>query len=200
MIAESEFADIYEELLRRPLPVNMYRLKAGQGQSQSFGIVNRRSLPPDYSRQCWKRPELYKLLLEFGEKHVPFPFNAITVNINYQTLPHYDKHNVGDSYLVAFGEYTGGELEVFEGKLKGIHDINRKPVIEDFSKVLHGTRPFEGWRMSLVYYTIACDVPPPSVRKVGDQWVFFRGDVPCSGLPHPLYGNQNGVRQKRIHA
>ena len=111
MIPKTEFQAIISELQRQPLQENKYRLQSGGGKSQAFGVVNRRCLAPDYSRQCWLRPYLYKLLVDFGNKHVKdISWNAITVNQNYKADKHYDKHNLGPSFLVAFGDYTGGEL------------------------------------------------------------------------------------------
>lgn len=191
-IPEAAFRDLYLELYDHPLPVNKYRNIAGTGRSQTFGVVNRRCLPPDYSRQCWLRPYLFKLLLDFAETYVDISWNAVTVNQDYRAAPHYDKNNVGDSFLVAFGNYTGGELEIHEGPSLGFKDIRHKPIKMDFSKVLHSVRPFEGHRYSLVFYKYdlgTTELPSCSVKKLGDKWRFFRGDqliLPSRGLPHPL--------------
>jgi len=195
MISASEFADIISELKRQPLSVNAYRNKAGSGRSQAFGVVGRRSLPPDYSRLCWLRPYLYKLLLEFATKHVKIPFTSITVNQNYAAAPHKDKGNVGDSFLVAFGDYQGGDLELLEGNMKGIHDIRYKPLITDFSKVLHSVKGFTGDRYSLVFYTAKKSegLPLPSVELLEGKYVFKRGGEVVKGLPHPLKGRKKDL-------
>ena len=193
MIAASEFTDIMNELERQPIPPNLYRNKAGSGRSQAFGVVNRRCLPADYSRLCWTRPYLYKLLLDFGSKHVKIPYTSITVNQNYRAAPHKDKGNVGESFLVSFGEYTGGELEIFEGPLKGVHNVHQKPLVTDFSKVLHSVREFTGNRISLVFYTAknASGLPPAKIEYEQGKYVFYRGDEKMmSGLPHPLKGRK----------
>ena len=190
MIPASAFEPLLQELRNRPLEMNKYRDVCGEGRSQAFGIVNRRCLPPDYSRQCWKRPYLYKLLLDFAKEYVTVPFNAITVNQNFKCQPHRDKNNQGNSFLIAFGDYTGGELEIHEGERKGLHNINRTPIIDDFSKLLHSVKEFEGERYSLVFYTFAhkkwkADVPESEVKEVDGKWLFYRGGVVCAGLPHP---------------
>lgn len=193
-IPAEAFKPIIDELVRRPLEFNAYRNTAGEGRSQAFGLVNRRCLPPDYSRQCWKRAYLYKLLLDFGEQYVKIPFNAITLNQNYRADKHRDKHNIGDSFLVAFGSYTGGDLLIHEGDLSGNHNIWCKPVITDFAKVLHSVDVFSGERYSLVYYQLTsprmpAEIPPPSVVQQDGKWVFKRGDVVITnGLGHPLAG------------
>lgn len=173
---------IYRELKQRPIYSNPDR-NCGRGQSMALGVVNRRSAPTDYSRWCWKRPELYGLVLEFAENNFPdFPFTSITVNQNFQCEKHRDKGNIGDSIVVAFGNYTGGELILYEGEKEGIHNICNRPIQDDFRKNLHSVAPFTGDRCSLVFYTVECDVPPPSVRN----GKFYRGEVECNGLPHPL--------------
>jgi hypothetical protein len=191
--------DIELELERLPISINKYRPSSGDGRSQAFGIVNRRCLPPDYSRQCWLRPYLYHLLLEYGRNHVPFAFTSVTVNQNYKADPHKDKGNVGQSYLVGFGDYTGGDLEIHEGPLKGLHDV-RTPIIADFTKILHSVKDFQGTRYSLVYYTCKKSegLPGASVEFQDSKWVFLRGGVVCKSLPHPLAGRKRVNQTQQI--
>ena len=206
MLPASAFQAIKEELERQPLNLNRYRKVAGDGRSQAFGVVGKRCMPPDYSRQCWRRPYLYKLLLDFASEHVHIPFNSITVNQNYKAGKHYDKNNIGQSFLVAFGDYTGGELQIHEGDLSGSHDIRCKPVVADFSKILHSVSDFQGNRYSLVFYQYSDDrwptpdLPPPSVVLDDGKWKFKRGDKIIErreGLPHPLRGYQR--KQSEAH-
>ena len=195
-IPAEDFAAIEEELKKTPLMKNLYR-SSGIGRSQVFGVVNRRCLPADYSRWCWKRPYLYRLLLDFAEKHVRIPFTSITVNQSYPCLPHKDKNNIGESFLVAFGNYNRGELKIHDGdaSLQGEHDICRKPIVADFSKITHSVLPFEGERFSLVFYVNKGHhrekpvLPEPKVIREDGKWVFYRGDEKINakkGLPHPL--------------
>lgn len=197
-IPAADFTDIISELERRPLDINNYR-GSGIGRSQVFGIVNRRCLPADYSRWSWKRPYLYHLLLEFAKKHVKIPFTSITVNQSYPCAAHKDKNNIGESFLVAFGDYFGGELKIHEGELEGDHNIFRKPIVADFSKITHSVLPFVGNRYSLVFYTNKgnhrnpVDVPLPSVVQEDGKYFFYRGSeriYPNIGLPHPLRGRK----------
>jgi|688.fasta_scaffold07436_9 hypothetical protein len=195
------FDEIIQELQRQPLPMNEYRISSGSGRSQVFGVVGRRCLPPDYSRLCWTRPYLYKLLLDFGKQHVPIPWNAITCNQSYKADKHYDKNNVGDSFLVSFGKYTGGDLLIHEGDLSGNHNICYKPIVTDFSKVLHSVEEFEGERYSLVYYYYknnrSVELPLPSVKEEEGKYYFYRGTSKITkeeGLPHPLRGRKKEQR------
>jgi hypothetical protein len=202
-IPEEAFVDILQELRRKPLDVNKYRNSVGIGRSQAFGVVNKRSLPPDYSRQNWRRPKLFYHLIEFADKYVPIAWNAITVNQNYQAGPHKDKHNRGNSFLVAFGDFTGGELEFHEGTRLGLHDIRHKPVIENFSAYTHSVKDFQGERYSLVFYQFWTprlpDLPPFSVRIEDGEYFFYRGDEKITeenGLPHPLRGYKRPPKAK----
>jgi hypothetical protein len=198
-----DFAEIIKELERQPISVNKYRTTAGDGRSQAFGVVGRRGLPPDYSRQCWLRPYLYKLLLDFGDKHITHSYTSITVNQNFKAAPHRDKGNVGVSTVVAFGEYLGGELEIFEGESKGVYNMKHQPITTDFSKALHSVRDFQGNRYSLVYYTAkkSDHLPLPSVKEVDSKLAFYRGEELIKGLPHPLKGRKktlgNIIREER---
>jgi len=201
-IPQEAFNEIIKEIERRPIGINYYRLKSGLGRSQVFGIVNRRSLAPDYSRNCWQRPKLYYHLLEFGKKYVTIPWNSITVNENYKADKHYDKNNKGDSFLVGFGDYEKGNLIIHEGDLSGNHDIKYNPIITDFSKVLHSVEDFEGNRYSLVYYFYErkdrknMELPEPSVEIIDNEYIFYRGDEPISkkeGIPHNLKGKKKKV-------
>ena len=192
-IPPEAFTEILQELETHPLQTNEYRNKAGSGRSQTFGIVGKRSLPPDYSRQNWLRPKLFYHLQEFAKKYVDISWNSITVNQSYQADKHYDKNNIGDSFLVAFGSYTGGRLQIHEGPLLGSHDVCFKPIQTDFSKILHSVEAFEGDRYSLVFYWFqnsrSVPLPPCSVKKEGDKYFFYRGEEKITrknGLPHPL--------------
>jgi hypothetical protein len=200
-IPAEEFAPIIAELQRQELPINRYRKKLGPaGRSNAFGAVNRRCLPVDYSRLNWCRPYLYKLLLDLGAKYVPFPFTSITVNSNYSAGPHKDRGNYGNSFLVAFGDYSGGELNIAEGELSGNYSVKNLPLITDFTTQTHSVKPWIGNRYSLVYYNlkrIPLNLPPPSVKLEGNKYIFYRGDVAITRkkpLPHPLKGRSKSVQ------
>jgi hypothetical protein len=209
-LTDSDFIAIETELRRLPLDINAYRVKSGLGRTQAFGVVGRRSMAPDYSRNCWTRTYLYKLLLDFGKKHVTdISWNAITVNQDYQAEKHRDKHNLGPSYLVAFGNYEGGSLVIHEGDLSGEHNICHQPIITDFSKIFHSVNDFIGTRYSLVYYNYdlswkgeVVKLPPPYIEYNNDKWNFFRGTelIGKEGLPHPLKGRKKAIQTPRTPA
>ena len=184
MIPATAFQALADELNKRNLRINSGRKNSGKGRSQTFGVVRKRISAPDYSRHCRDRPFLYKLLMEFSA-HLPatLAWNSICVNQNYQCLPHKDTLNTGDSLVVAFGNFLGGEL-VIEGKE---YDARHKPVVMNFSQNLHWVKPFTGNRYSMVFYytdtsfkKTATVLPEPSVRfdELINKYVFFRGEMP----------------------
>lgn len=96
-----------------------------------------------------KNPELYEKLKELMKNHDPeFEFSTITVNRNFLCQPHKDKGNNGESYIIGFGDYTGGELNIEGDK----YDIKYKFLKFDGGKKTHWVEPFEGNRYTAVFY------------------------------------------------
>lgn len=199
---ESAFRLIDEHLKTKKLQVNRYRGKVGEGKSQCFGMVGKRSMPPDLSRQSWLDPRLHGLLMDFGRMYVPIPFTSIQVNDSFRCKAHKDKGNVGQSYIVAFGNFQGGELVLDISGVKTSHNIRHRPILFDGSQIEHETSEFTGRRISIVYHTIKSKPNLPMVRQLSEyetvvvsgvwmiacrypgQPVFYLG--PKKGLPHPL--------------
>ena len=175
-IPASAFQPIIDEIQRRCLPLNNERKTSGKGRSVAFGVVKKRTSENGYSRHCRDRPHLYSLILQFAKAHVPssLVWNSIQCNENYECRPHLDSGNEGLSLVVAFGSYVGGEL-VIEGTK---YDIKHTYIINDFTNKLHWVEPFKGNRYSLVFYytPVETNLPPPSVRLIGDKWIFYNGE------------------------
>lgn len=147
----SLFGSLIQMLEKRPLAVNKYRAKSGEGRSQCFGIVKQRNHKYCGSRLNKERPEVYAELLRIGNHILPadFTYLSIQVNQNYETLEHKDVGNRGMSCIVGFGDYTGGELVIEETPV----DIHHKTVFFDGSVYRHHTAPYSGNRYTLVYHT-----------------------------------------------
>ena len=182
---------IYCELNRRKLPLSRDRRLAGKGRTACFGIVKKRVYAPHYSRHCWTRPFLYKLLLEFGEQYITHEYSSIQINQNYDCKPHVDKGNIGVSTEVAFGDYhSGGQLYIMEGPLAGHHNIKNTPMTADFTKYKHTVDPWSGGdRISIVYFTMK-NRPKfntkPKFKEEGSKCIF---DLPKLDHPNKLYLN-----------
>lgn len=105
----------------------------------------------DLSRMSKKYPELYEKLKQIMHEHDPeFEFTTITLNKNFQCARHIDSNNVGESYIIGFGDYNGGgELNVENEK------INIKYKFHKFngSNQYHWVEPWSsGDRYTIVYY------------------------------------------------
>jgi len=211
----TDFAQILHELQRKPLPVNHDRIMAGKGKSQAFGVIRRWSYRPWLSRNTWMRPELWQFLQDFAAEHVPIHWDAIQVNDNYESMPHRDKGNKGLSYIVGFGNYTGGELMCdVSGEAKS-YDINHIGHVFNGSQITHWTAPWEGQRYSLVFfsiewplkfvpYRITCRLTPEGteISDEYDQAIFIldrKGHVVRTirpGLPMPWRGRLTARGQR----
>ena len=150
--APESFQPLIDELTQHTLATNYDRAMAGTGKSQAFGVIRRWSYRPWLSRNTWMRPRLWQLLQEWGAAHLPagFTYDAIQVNVDFQSKAHKDKGNLGDSYIVGFGDYTGGELNVSEAA----HDIRHRGHLFNGAREWHWTSPWQGTRYSLVFFSI----------------------------------------------
>lgn len=153
-VPASDLQDLQLELTARQLYINPDRMRSGRGRSQAFGVIRRWSYRPWISRNCWLRPELWRMLLQFAAKHVPVEWDAVQVNDNYESKPHKDVGNRGDSYIVSFGNYVGGELVLDISGQEQIFDANRRGHLFNGSKIRHWNKPIVGRKFSLVFFKI----------------------------------------------
>jgi len=149
----------------------------------------------EISRVSRDNPELHRVLMEFGRMCSGKKFTSCCVNDSYQMAKHRDKHNVGESFIVGLGDYTGGELRIFrEGGSKD-YDI-RKGVFFDGYKYFHEVLPFEGRRYSLVYFN--CGSKKKTLTKSINGK--FRNEVqnyPNKNQVHPRGRTKKGARRKQ---
>lgn len=168
---------VLEELENTKFPLNSSRKNVSNKSTTSFamGDVNYRGQkkldgktrgPCKYNE---KFPELFKLLKKLIKLWKPnFKYTTIQVNKNVISLPHIDKNNVGPSYGIALGDFTGvgtatsgGDL-VVEGK-----EFCIKNKFKKFNGTLgHWITPFKGTRYSLIYFTHTFKPPCPSLRTI----------------------------------
>ena len=210
----SAFTDILAHLDGKRIGINTYRMGVGIGRSQCFGMVRKRSMPPDLSRQSWMDPRLHYLLMQFALNHVTVPFTSIQINENYKCAAHKDKHNDGISYIIGFGNYTGGELclDLSGGVQK--FNIRHRPMLFNGAETLHSTDEWVGSRYSLVFHTLVSPSKFPMVARlcyyeacvIGGIWK-IKMEIPGqevrylfgkNGLDHPLKGRKRKVETALI--
>lgn len=148
---------VLEELENTIFPKNISRNNISSKPTTCFvmGYVNYRGQQSlggrtkGPSRWNKKFPELYFLLKKYIQLYKPdFKYTTIQINKNVISKPHVDKNNVGPSYAIALGDFSGGDL-VIEGTAFNIKNKWKK-----FNGTLgHWITPFEGTRYSLIYFT-----------------------------------------------
>lgn len=157
-------SQVLDLLTNMEFPTNTSRKNIFRGKQQSYegfvlGLVNTRGMGKMISKKT-KMPK-YKPLYEASRKlmrvkNPNFKFSSIQFNKNQRTAKHKDGRNVGESYIIGLGTYTGGELVVYseDGRTSKKVDIKNKWFKFNGSKFPHETAPFKGQRYTLVYYNI----------------------------------------------
>jgi hypothetical protein len=149
-LTEEQINDLWEELKKTKLRICYSRHNSGIGRTQAFGIINVRGKGPGPAANNLKYPELFRKLMDFATQCFPFhEFDGIQLNHNYQSEMHLDKNNVGESIIVSFGDYEGGELVIEDM----VHDTRLQPVLFDGSLYRHWNKPIlKGDKYSLVFF------------------------------------------------
>ena len=147
---------INDEFNKRPKGISgtttRPKQSTGYGRSAGFGFIRKRSYAPAPSRMNTRWPELWNLIKQYGNT-IGIQWDGAQVNINCVCGKHKDKHNVGNSYLISGGSYTGGEL-VIENNM---YDCNNKPIIFNGSEMEHWNKEMEGFKWTIVFFT--CEIP-----------------------------------------
>jgi len=104
-----------------------------------------------------ENPNLMNMFKEYSDHHFnEFEWSEITINrmpSGTSIKEHLDKKNVGDSILVAFGDYNGGRTFVKDGTKYNIHDARKELIKFNGSEKLHSVNTVsDGIRYSLVFY------------------------------------------------
>jgi len=156
-------AKLYEELKKFQFPRQKRSnvLKKGDVGYNGFvlGIVQQWN--PTYKKVLssrTKKPkykDIYALArAEIKKAHPDFKYNSIQFNKSYKMAKHKDANNVGESYILGVGNYTGGELIIYDkdGKNPKKKDIKNKWFKYNGSLFPHEVAGFTGDRYSIVYY------------------------------------------------
>ena len=101
-------------------------------------------------------PILKEVFKEYTSLYLPpnYFWSQVQINYNFDIPRHTDSSNQGYSWIVGFGDYTGGELciELAEDNIKKV-DIRDVPLTFNGSLYPHWVEPFDGDRWSLVFFT-----------------------------------------------
>jgi len=125
------------------------------GRTMTFGFGDNRHGWNFYATNK-KHPEVFKALVEFGNRVVPkgWEYQGITLNHGVKAKKHVDSKNVGSSVIIGIGDFTGGEIRVWnaDGKDPQDKDLHDKPVMFNGGLLAHETQPFKGDRYTIIYY------------------------------------------------
>jgi hypothetical protein len=99
-------------------------------------------------------PELQEVFEEYRDLYFPhFQFKSVMINKNYQVGRHLDAKNVGESFLVTFGDFENGKTRLWnrDNEYEDL-DSRDNPISFDGSKFYHECLPFTGTRYALVFF------------------------------------------------
>jgi hypothetical protein len=129
---------------------NSSRLGFPEYRGGVWGLIKQRCRPTlQLSRWSVKYPEIYEEIQRIGNIICPFEYKSIQMNNNLVCPPHKDKNNKGNSLLISFGSYTGGEIVIEKNTYNAYH----LPTIFDGAKLEHWNNKIEGNKYSLVFFS-----------------------------------------------
>lgn len=143
------------------------------------GVQSRGRL--QFTRNTFKFPNLTRLILRYIQllPHLQdFECTSIQINRNLRTIPHRDSNNRGYSIGWAVGNWTGGDLFLYDPhgieqlvvsdttcKVASMGDILpgrrldvHQPVCFD-GNTIHATMPFQGDRVMMVFFCVKRNLP-----------------------------------------
>jgi hypothetical protein len=123
---------------------------AGKGSRSGYRkMLSMKTREPRYKKLFKETKKLMRL------KEPNFKFTSVQYNKNHRAARHRDAKNTGVSYIVGLGDYTGGELIIYDKNEKNPvkHDIKNKFNTFNGSIYPHETAPFKGERYTLVFYS-----------------------------------------------
>lgn len=151
-VLKRDIQPILEILKNIQVPINYDRERAkkggaGRGRSVLLGEnIRKKGVLTKFTQS---HPELYQQVQALARKYIPFAVKHFMLNKNYQTQPHRDSKNVGESIIFSFGDYEGGDL-IIEGRKRKTH-LNM--VRMNGSTQTHWNLPItKGTRYSLIFF------------------------------------------------
>ena len=98
-------------------------------------------------------PELMDIMEEFRDLYFPdFKFTHLMLNKNYPVDWHLDAANVGESVIIAVGDFLNGEIEIKKDSDVLVVNVHNKPYKFNGSKLQHRAGKFTGDRYAVVFF------------------------------------------------
>tara|TARA_R110001592_G_scaffold107992_4_gene302013 strand:- start:478 stop:948 length:471 start_codon:yes stop_codon:yes gene_type:complete len=96
--------------------------------------------------------KIYELLKQIAPPD--FEYTSIQVNKNVKCGKHIDRYNKKDSAIIGLGDYTEGELRIYD-KNNSFQDVDIKNKFHIFNgSNYHETLDWTGTRYSVVYFSL----------------------------------------------
>jgi len=137
--------------------------------SDTLGLLRDRCGDLHLTVATRRYPQVPELMNRWLQDRIPkeakgFVWTTINVNCNYAAAVHRDQGNFGPSFIKAFGDFTGGELDYWPedagGNLEKLSakdkvTINLKENLALFNgNCAHSVHDFTGSRFSIVFFTV----------------------------------------------
>ncbi|CAK9031953.1 Protein kinase domain-containing protein [Durusdinium trenchii] len=151
------FADVLEALEAEDIPESHRQNVKEKNErilGMCLGVTCHWSKGATISSATRSRPSITSLLCRFAQQELPgFEFSSIQVNKDYKAAMHVDKNNLGPSFILGLGDYSGGWLWLDDGSKVGrVKNIRNRWFKFDGRKP-HCVTPFSGRRYTLVFFT-----------------------------------------------
>ena len=146
--------DPYKDKTRK----NVLQKKDQKIEAMVLGRVrayDKKNLVNSSASNSGKYIELEKKLRELMKVHNPkFRYTSIQLNKSVETAWHFDKGNVGMSYLIAFGKFKGGGVVVkVRNNKEMLLNNDHKWLYFDGHNSEHKSAPSTGTRYAVIFFT-----------------------------------------------
>ena len=127
------------------------------GKVRQYYVPKEKAIVDSSITKSGRYEELYSLLQKLIKIHNPdFKYTSIQINKSVETDWHFDKGNVGLSYCLALGNFTGGGVVVrLTPNKEKKYDNKNKWLYYDGHYLKHKSAPSKGTRYAIIFYTIA---------------------------------------------
>mmetsp|Transcript_35734 Transcript_35734/g.81993 ORF Transcript_35734/g.81993 Transcript_35734/m.81993 type:complete len:499 (-) Transcript_35734:156-1652(-) len=174
--------DVLQTLQRWNFAKNVWRQNvAPDGQdwvfSDTLGLLRDRQGDVHLTAPTRRYPQVAELIARWLTDRLPpetkdFKFTSMNLNYNYAAKQHRDNGNFGPSFIRAFGDFTGGELNYWPedngGPIDKLPQNKKHPLDISDGIVLfngncaHSVADFDGERYSVVFFTIGSHAVLPA--------------------------------------
>jgi len=216
-ITEQEVAQTLHEwgFARNPTRTNVMPDGQDWVWSDTLGLLRDRIGDIHLTPATCRYPEVVQLLNKYlldrlpAEEAAKFQWTSLNLNCNYAARLHRDGNNFGPSFIKAFGEFTGGELQYWpedDRKMMKLEDLRPQYCEQlDLKRNLvlfngncgHAVTDFVGERFSVVYFTGSCHAQAPQECK--DESIKLGFNYPTAESdPHSLLRRPRGYACQQV--